>query len=849
MVRLHVLATSLVSVWLFALPLAGSAEASEPDAPRSDAVVRPPELLELVPADYPATALAERREAVVTLRLTISRDGSVSEATVVEPTGHGFDEAATAAALRFRFAPARRGDAAVVSKILYRYAFELPPPEPSATNAAAVVRPEEKSAEVPVGPAAPAPVRAIPAGAPEASAGPSEVTVRGFSESDRLRRSAEAVTVIETERAKRQSTDMGELLARTQGVAVRRAGGLGSTTRFSLNGLTDEQVRFFLDGVPLELSGYPFGVANVPVNLVERIEIYSGVVPIRFGADALGGAVNLVSNPPVEGPHAAVSYETGSFDTHRVTFGAQHLDEPTGVFARMNGFFDSTRNDYPIGVEVPDERGRLSPATVYRFHDAYRASGANLDVGFVNRRWANRLLLRAFVTDFEKEFQHNQVMTVPYGEATYGEWSAGVSARYDAPLGHGARIETVLGYARTDGHFLDVTKCVYDWFGRCVRERRQPGETDARPHDQLFRDESGYARIHLGWRFTPEHAVRATSAPTYLTRTGDERRQTDPTARDALAAERELTTVVNGVEYELDLFDERLENIAFVKQYVQLLVSEEPRPGGLFRRRDRNTHRLGFGDALRYRFTPWLSAKASYESATRLPRPDEVFGDNAFIVANLELEPETSDNLNVGFAVDAKGTSSGDWRAGVNAFLRDAENLIVLLGSDRVQSYQNVFGARSLGTEAAVGFSALDELFVWDLNFTYLDFRNVSSDGTFGDFAGDRIPNRPWLFGNYSARFNLRGVATARDELSFGWNTRYVHDYFRGWESIGLREFKQTTPRQFVHDASVGYLVRGNGRLLSTSLEVQNLGDETVFDFYGVQRPGRAFYAKVTAEL
>jgi vitamin B12 transporter len=135
------------------------------------------------------------------------------------------------------------------------------------------------------------------------------------------------------------------------------------------------------------------------------------------------------------------------------------------------------------------------------------------------------------------------------------------------------------------------------------------------------------------------------------------------------------------------------------------------------------------------------------------------------------------------------------------------------------------------------------------LNFTYLDFRNVSSDGTFGDFAGDRIPNRPWLFANYSARFNLRGVATARDELSFGWDSRYVHDYFRGWESIGLREFKQTTPRQFTHDVTISYLVRGNGRLLSTALEVQNLTDERVFDFYGVERPGRAFYAKVTAEL
>jgi hypothetical protein len=59
-----------------------------------------------------------------------------------------------------------------------------------------------------------------------------DVTVRGPSEVDERQRSAEAVTVVETELAKRQTAELGEVLARTQGVGVRRAGGLGSDTRF-----------------------------------------------------------------------------------------------------------------------------------------------------------------------------------------------------------------------------------------------------------------------------------------------------------------------------------------------------------------------------------------------------------------------------------------------------------------------------------------------------------------------------------------------------------------------------------------------------------------------------------------
>ena len=884
-----------------AQPPSGESSAPPVDAPRdaaSPAGVHMPEPLEAIQPKYPPEAAAARLEATVVLRVGIDAEGNVTEAEVFEPAGHGFDEAARVALLRVRYRPARRGDTNVASRVMVRVEFRLPRapamgsldgrillPGSGASGAAGVgiiVRASDGETQTTrtdeegrfrfdaLAPGA----YAMTAGAqglgqvelqtevvsgqgtritarlePSAAEAPIEVTVRGVSEADRRRQSAEAVTVVETEHTRRQSADMGEVLARTQGVGVRRMGGLGSATRFSLNGLTDAQVRFFLDGVPLELAGYPFGIANVPVSLVQRIEIYSGVVPVRFGADALGGAVNLVTDHDVRGTRVVGSYEAGSFDTHRVTLGARHLHEPTGFFTRVSGFFDYAKNDYPIDVEVPDERGRLSPARVYRFHDGYRAAGGNVELGFVERRWAKRLLLRLFATDYDKDYQHNFVMTVPYGGVTYGETATGATLRYEHDLGRGVSVDALGGYAYTQGAFLDVATCVYDWFGRCVRERRQPGETDSRPRDQLYWDRSGFGRLNLAWRRHPQHSLRLAIAPTYLARTGDERRQSDPTARDPLTAERNLLTLVNGLEHQLDLFGGRLENIGFVKQYLQLLASEEPRPGGIFRRRDRNTHRFGVGDALRVRFTPWLYGKASYEWATRLPRPDEVFGDNAFIVANLELRPETSHNLNLGPTLDLRGTRSGSWRATVNGFLRDADQLIVLLGNDRVQSFQNVYSARSIGVEGAVGWTSPREHVVLDANATYQDFRNTSKEGTFGDFAGDRIPNRPYLFGNATARLRSRGLVAPRDEISLTWNTRYVHEYFRGWESVGLVEFKQVIPAQTVHGVGVGYLVQSDRARVSTSLEIHNLTDESVFDFFGVQRPWRAFYVKTTAEF
>ena len=91
----------------------------------SDSAIRLPELEEFVAAPYPTEAKNQGLQAVVVLALTVDRSGQVSDATVVEAAGHGFDEAAVAAAFQFKFSPATRLGVPVSARILYRYRFEL----------------------------------------------------------------------------------------------------------------------------------------------------------------------------------------------------------------------------------------------------------------------------------------------------------------------------------------------------------------------------------------------------------------------------------------------------------------------------------------------------------------------------------------------------------------------------------------------------------------------------------------------------------------------------------------------------------------------------------------------------
>src|SRR5262252_2556840 len=67
---------------------------AEPEAPAPGPKIVPPVVKKNVEPTYPPDALAAGLQAVVNLKITVSKEGKVTAAEVIEPVGHGFDEAA-----------------------------------------------------------------------------------------------------------------------------------------------------------------------------------------------------------------------------------------------------------------------------------------------------------------------------------------------------------------------------------------------------------------------------------------------------------------------------------------------------------------------------------------------------------------------------------------------------------------------------------------------------------------------------------------------------------------------------------------------------------------------------------
>ncbi|MEM6370953.1 MAG: TonB family protein [Myxococcota bacterium] len=833
----------IAALVLLSLSRAGFASAQD-----TESALRKPELLgELQPAFPEATRGLPG--GIVKLRITLTSTGGVRAVEVAKSLDPALDQVAIDAVKRASWAPAYRDGSAMASRFLYPVAL-TPPPLPYVEA-----------------PPAASPTDATVSAEIAAPSKPSmtEVEVRPqLSEAEALRQSAEAVEVVDLERDRRRGADLGELLARARGVTIRRQGGLGSLSRIALNGLSDNQLSFFLDEVPLEFTLFQQGIGNVPTSLLGRLEIYKGVTPIRFAADALGGSINLVSSFLRPASGASASYQNASFDTHRVHAEGTYVDPKSGFYVGGFGFFDSTENNYPVDVFVVDDFGEEIPITADRFHDYYRAYGGAIEFGIQDKPWANLLSVQGFGSFLDDEIQHDfEMNNPPFGDAVRSTLTGGAKLRYAVSLGAGVETDVVVNYIRVQRDLLDLGETQFNWQGGVERPRTSRGEIGSSPNDSSLWDDAVYNRIQLRWTPVPTQTARVVTAPLFFTRDGVERAIGEIDGRNPLGARRDLVRIVTGLEWESNWIprpgrnpDQKLDptrdfviqNRLSLKHYFYD-VQSELFFSGEFTPVDEQLARWGISNATRVHILPWLYAKASFERTTRLPEPIELFGDNVFVEANPELAPELSDNFNVGLNLGDQ-TRFGTFRLEGSFFARLSDDLIVLLGRAEIQRFENVFGAESLGGEAEATWISPGQFVTINGSGTYMDFRNVSPDGSFGRNEGSRIPNVPYTTAAWRVDGRIPRVGFGnRTVLEPYYTGRFVGAFLRGWEGQGIRELADEIPNQVTHNLGVSYVYTGQLTTLTLTLDVLNFTDARVFDNFGVQRPGRTFSLKLSSEF
>lgn len=685
-----------------------------------------------------------------------------------------------------------------------------------------------------------------------------EVTVIGESENTKIETEGFAVKSISTEKVKLQSIEVNTLLDQTPGFTVRQSGGLGSRASYAINGLSGNAVRFFIDGVPMEYYGSSYSVSSLPVSLIENMEIYKGVVPVHLGSDALGGAINIRTRM-TSGKSLNTSYSVGSFNTHQVALNGGWKDENSGFQIRGSSFYNYSDNNYKVwgeDVYVSDPvSGRIDRSvSAERFNDAYENIGAKVDVGFTERKWADHFFISMLYADKYREIQHGATMEVPFSNRFYTQQSMMPSLNYkksDFVL-KGLDVSLFTAYSIQTRQVVDTATIKYNWHQKYVKDIIGGGEQNL---SLAVTDEATFInRINLMYHIDSNNKLSFNQVYTVFNRISDD--EMAEIGKRTYDDKRIINKNLMGISLENNSFDDRLKLNIFGKYYAytidvkdtQFDTNESKYIPYYYDKEDIN---YGYGIASSFKLTENWLLQVSYEKAVRLPKPNEIFGNEAeSTLSAYELKPEKSENINLGLRYGTLYFGKHSLTMSSNLFYRNVTDLMQR-STERgtgYSYYENFSKILSKGIDLQVDYKYGKKLSLM-LSTSYTDARDKDPTDNRGDknqHYNSRLKNEPYFQVNTNARYKFNNLFQKNSQLNIYWSTRFVHEYFRSWENIGAYD-KDVIPTQFVNN--IGATYRFPDQKIALSLDLKNLFNEQVFDNYALQLPGRGIYLKLNYKV
>jgi len=689
---------------------------------------------------------------------------------------------------------------------------------------------------------------------PDARMALNEVEVIGKSAIKEVRETPYNVVALDAKSLYNSTLDLGHMLDRASGVKIRETGGTGSNMSVFLNGFTGRHVKLFMDGVPMEGFGSAFQLNNIPVNIADRIEVYKGVVPIEFGADAMGGVINIVTNQSANS-YLDASYSYGSFNTHKSNISLGHTT-PKGLIFQLNAFQNYSDNDYRVFTTVQYPNGNQEDQWVRRFHDTYHNETIMAKIGFVKKPWADRLLLGLTLGQEHADIQHANIMKIVYGQKERRASTILPSLTYEKKdlFVDGLNLRLTANYNSNYNRNIDTAARQYNWLGNSWAKSSK-GESGVHTLGE-FRNKNASATANLSYRINEMHSFSVSDVIAgYKRQNTDEVAILDPiSAADTI--KRENRKNIFGASYRFS-YKRRWVTSVFMKHYTQNITGpvDTSRTSGTssYARFDKAYHTTGYGIASTYFLHKHLQLKVSWEKAYRLPTENELFGDGVLETGNASLRAENSYNYNLGLTFNKQLTSDHNLYVDVAGYYRDINDYIRRLIDQRLggAAYSNHGKVRNVGVDAELRYYYRD-IFSLGGNVTYQNMRNkeqlVSENSTqLSNVYDDRVPNVPYFFGNADAAYFIRDFGGKGNVLSLGYSLNFIGQFYLHWESQGDRNTKLELPQQLSHDFNMSYMMK-NGRY-NIAFEARNFTNEMLYDNYSLQKPGRSFALKLRCFL
>ncbi len=592
-----------------------------------------------------------------------------------------------------------------------------------------------------------------------------------------------------------------DVLSETVGVHVQHYGGLGAFSTISIRGSTAAQVPVYLDGVPLAQSqDQTVNLSDLPLDSLQRIDVYRGTVPVGFGGGGIGGVVNLVTRPPADDPLTEVSVGYGSFDTRKLVATHTRKIGATGLLAHVS--YLGSDGDFPYFDDngTPefsgDDRTRVRANNRFDAIDGLLRATHDFGAGL-----SGDLLQEVFVksqgvpgignTDPPTTTSLHNVRSLSYARLRQGGWLDGAldltgtlfgvygRQELDDPgadfgVGQSTFNQTALVGGSTSGTWLAPYHQTPGWFTEVAYEQFFPSSTAADPHD-------GPDQSRLRFTLSAQDEVRLLG---------------------------EHVVLVPSVRYD-HLHDD----------FSAADVGNNPT--GSPDANDLDLVTPAIGAELRAR--SWLALRGNYGRYQRAPNFNELFGNSGTVLGRADLKAETGINRDIGFVATWPAYGWIDaGRVEYAYFNNEVSDLIVFEPvSAKYFRADNVDDARIAGHEVGLGAGLLQHVGL-DVNYTHQDSHDLSVHSP----EGNQLTLRP------------EDELFVRPRLFNRWGSVYYEYTYLSDNPVDPDNF-QVVPARSIH--SVGCTVPILS-WLTARFEAVNITDADIRDVGNFPLPGLSFF-------
>ncbi len=234
------------------------------------------------------------------------------------------------------------------------------------------------------------------------------IVITGAREPLAVERLAADVVVIDADTIRASTADsLADLLRREAGVQLSRSGGPGQSSGFLLRGAGTAQTAVFVDGVRIGSAtlGQP-SIESIPLSSVERVEVLRGPGSSLYGADALGGAVQIFTRDAGRQARVDAHAALGGYGSRQGSVGASGSAGAWDLAASVA----REQSDGVSALRPGDAFGNFNPD-----RDGYRLDSAQARIGLAPAD-GHRIGLTLLTTKLNAQYDSSEFLPPAFAQ-------------------------------------------------------------------------------------------------------------------------------------------------------------------------------------------------------------------------------------------------------------------------------------------------------------------------------------------------------------------------------------------------------------------------------------------------